>query len=145
MMLYGASTKGRLEDLKDILEPINGYKDALSVTEEISKAGYYWTSLHYASHYGHYEVVQYLIEFLSDHPDKSDIFNMQTAEGKTPLFCAILSSDIDAKRKQQIIKLWFDTNQVDLKLRKSTGEDLLQIAKKNKQYDFIVEYCLRED
>ena len=76
MMLYGASTKGRLDDLKDILEPMNGYKEALSVTEEISKAGYYWTALHYASHYGHYQVVQYLIEFLDDHPDKSDIFNM---------------------------------------------------------------------
>ena len=50
--------------------------------------------LHYASHYGHYDVLNFLIEFLEDHPRKMDIFNMQTTEGKTPLFCAILSGDI---------------------------------------------------
>ena len=27
----------------------------------------------------------------------------------------------------------------------ASGEDLLQLAKKNKLYEFIVEYCLRED
>jgi hypothetical protein len=34
---------------------------------------------------------------------------------------------------------------VDLNLRKSTGEDLLELAKKNSLYDYIVLYCLRED
>jgi ankyrin repeat protein len=115
------------------------------VTEEISKSGYYWTVLHYASHYGHYEVLNFLIEFLEDHPRKMDIFNMQTTEGKTPLFCAILSGDIQIPVKQRIIKLWFDTNCIDLNLRKQSGEDLLQLAQKNKLYEFIVEYCLRED
>ena len=71
---------------------------------------------------------------------------MQTTEGKTPLFCAVLSGDIkQLSYKQRIIKLWFDTNCVDLSLRKQSGEDLLQLAKKNKLYEFIVEYCLRED
>ena len=69
-------------------------KKTYSVTEEISKSGYFWTVLHYASHYGHYDVLQFLIDFLDDHPDKFDLFNMQTFEGKTPLFCAILSGDI---------------------------------------------------
>ena len=32
-------------------------KKVYSITEEISKSGYYWTVLHYASHYGHYEVL----------------------------------------------------------------------------------------
>lgn len=101
--------------------------------------------LHYASHYGHFDVLCFLVEFLDDHPDKFDIYNMQTTEGKTPLFCAILSGDISVKMKRKIIKLWFDTNSIDLRLRKQSGEDLLQLAKKNKLYDFIVEYCLRED
>ncbi len=43
---------------------------------------------------------------------------MQTTEGKTPLFCAILSGDISLKVKQRIIKMWFDTNCIDLRLRK---------------------------
>lgn len=91
MELYTSSTKGKLDELREALE--NPTKK-FSVTEEISKSGYYWTVLHYASHYGHYDVLLYLIEFLDEHPDKFDIFNMQTTEGKTPLFCAILSGDI---------------------------------------------------
>ena len=140
MELYTSSTKGLLEDLKQALST----KD-YSITEEISKSGYYWTVLHYASHYGHYDVLIFLIEFLEDHPEKFEIFNMQTTEGKTPLFCAILSGDIKMHQKQRIIKLWFDTNCVDLSLRKQSGEDLLALARKNKLYEFIVEYCLRED
>ena len=96
MELYTCSTKGKLSELKDaLLSPDKQY----SVTEEISKSGYYWTVLHYASHYGHYEVLNFLIEFLECHPDKFEIFNMQTTEGKTPLFCAILSGDISSKVK----------------------------------------------
>ena len=91
MELYTSSTKGRLDELKEVLE--NDEK-LYSVTEEISKAGYYWTVLHYASHYGHYDILIYLIEYLDQSPDKFDIFNMQTQEGKTPLFCAVLSGDI---------------------------------------------------
>ena len=89
MELYTSSTKGKLDEIKDIL----GSKE-YSITEEISKSGYYWTVLHYASHYGHYDVLIYLIEFLDEHEDKYEIFNMQTTEGKTPLFCAVLSGDI---------------------------------------------------
>ena len=115
MELYTSSTKGKLEELKDALE---NPEKKFSITEEISKSGYYWTVLHYASQYGHYEVLIFLIEFLEDHPDKFDIFNMQTTEGKTPLFCAVLSGDIKLSDKQRIIKLWFDTNCIDLGLRK---------------------------
>jgi hypothetical protein len=122
MELYTSSTKGKLEELKEVLE--NDSKK-YSVTEEISKSGYYWTVLHYASHYGHYDILIYLIEFLSNEENKYEIFNMQTTEGKTPLFCAVLSGDIKQPDKQRIIKLWFDTNCIDLTLRKQTGEDLL--------------------
>jgi hypothetical protein len=64
---------------------------------------------------------------------------------KTPLFCAILSGDIKHEVKREIVKMWFDTFCVDLSLRKKTGEDLLELAKKNNLYEFIVEFCMRED
>jgi len=115
MELYTCSTKGKLSELQEILTTD---EKSYSATEEISKTGYYWTVLHYASHYGHYDVLNFLIEYLEDHPDKFEIYNMQTTEGKTPLFCAILSGDISLKTKQKIIKQWFDTNCVDLRLRK---------------------------
>ncbi len=41
--------------------------------------------------------------------------------------------------------MWFDTNMVDLQLRKKTGEDILELANKNSLYDYIVLNCMRED
>ena len=104
--------------------------------------------MHYASHYGHVRVLQYLVNYLLEHneEDSFEILNMQTLEGKTPLFCAILSCDIkQAQTKKSIIKLLFETGKIDLSLRKGSGEDLLDLAKRNQLYDFIVKECLRED
>ena len=140
MELYNCSTKGNLDELKTIVT-----NKKYSLVEEVSKGSYYWTVFHYASHYGHFNILQYLIEIYDDNPLKYDIYNLQTVEGKTPLTCAILSGDIKIEQKKEIIKLWFDTYMVDLHLRKKSGEDLLELAKKNNLYDFIVEFCIRED
>ena len=50
--------------------------------------------LHYASHYGHFKVLEFLVNYLKESENSYEILNMQTLEGKTPLFCAILSCDI---------------------------------------------------
>lgn len=76
MELYNSSTKGNLEDLMSIVKD-----KKFSLLEEVSKAGYFWTVLHYASHYGHVKVLEYLINQFIDHPDKYEIFNLQTVEG----------------------------------------------------------------
>ena len=33
----------------------------LGACEEVSKEGHYWTVLHYASHYGHFKVLEFLV------------------------------------------------------------------------------------
>jgi hypothetical protein len=76
MELYNSSTKGIFDDIKNIVET-----KKYSLVEEVSKAGYYWTVFHYASHYGHAKVLQYLIDQVENHPEKYDIFNLQTTEG----------------------------------------------------------------
>lgn len=76
MELYNSSTKGHLDDLKKIVNDKH-----YSLVEEVSKAGYYWTVFHYASHYGHVNILEYLISQFENHPDKFEIFNLQTVEG----------------------------------------------------------------
>ena len=85
------------------------------------------------------------MEFVKEKDLLHEMLNMQTVEGKTPLFCTILSGDITIPVKKQIIKLLFDSGNIDLSLRKSSGEDLLKLAKNNSLYEYIVVYCLRED
>lgn len=57
MELYTAATKGKLDDMKNLYED-----KKYSLLEEVSKSGYYWTVLHYASHYGHVNILDYLIQ-----------------------------------------------------------------------------------
>lgn len=76
MELYNSSTKGNFDEMKIIVE-VKKY----SLVEEVSKAGYYWTVFHYASHYGHARVLEFLIDQVDSHPDKYEIFNLQTVEG----------------------------------------------------------------
>ena len=71
MELYNSSTKGNFDEMKAITD-VKKY----SLVEEVSKAGYYWTVFHYASHYGHTKVLQYLIDQVEYHQDKYDIFNL---------------------------------------------------------------------
>ena len=52
MELYNSSTKGNLDELRNIVD-----NKKYSLVEEVSKAGYYWTVFHYASHYGHAKVL----------------------------------------------------------------------------------------
>ena len=96
MELYTSSTKGKLDELKKIIEDPD---KKLSVTEEISKSGFYWNVFHYASHYGHYDVLEYLIDLHWDNPNKYDIFNLQTSDGRTPLICVVISGDVKMEIK----------------------------------------------
>ena len=89
MNLYNCSTKGNVEELRTLLE-----EKQYSVSEEVSKEGHYWTVLHYAAHYGHLNVLQFLMQFVKEKDLLHEMLNMQTVEGKTPLFCTILSGDI---------------------------------------------------
>ena len=143
MEIYTAATKDKLELMREIVEEKKHW-----VLEEVSKSGYFWTALHFASHYGCPKVLQYLIDYYADHPKKVDhytIYNIQTIEGKTPLFWWISSGDIKKGKKKQMIKIWLDTKMIDFSLRKKTGENLLELAKKNSLYDYIWELLLIED
>lgn len=98
MQLYNCSTQGQIDELQKLLKD-QGY----SATEEVSKEGHFWTVLHYASHYGHFKVLEFLVNYLKESENAYEILNMQTLEGKTPLFCAILSCDIKLQVKKDII------------------------------------------
>ena len=59
MKLYNCSTQGHMDELRRLLQD-----EKFSATEEVSKEGHYWTVLHYASHYGHYSVLEFLVSYL---------------------------------------------------------------------------------
>ena len=71
MQLYNCSTQGRIEELQRLLEDSD-----FSPTEEVSKEGHFWTVLHYASHYGHFKVLEFLVGYLEKNENCFEILNM---------------------------------------------------------------------
>ena len=64
MSLYNCSTQGKLDDLKELL-----HEKGFSATEEVSKEGHFWTVFHYSCHYGHIDVLKYLLKYLVYEPE----------------------------------------------------------------------------
>ena len=46
MEIYQASTQGLMIDMEQIV------KNGVTLLEEVSKSGFFWTPFHFASHYG---------------------------------------------------------------------------------------------
>ena len=75
MEIYTASTQGLLLDMEQLISK------GVTLLEEVSKSGYYWTAFHFASHYGQADVLRFIIDAYMEHPMKEDVFNIQTKEG----------------------------------------------------------------
>lgn len=139
MELYDSGVKGDLKKLKEVVE-----KKKYNLLEECSAAGYYWTSLHYACHYGHMNIIEYYIDYFKYSPNKLEIFNIQSNLGMTPLMISIVNVPNIDDRKKQILKLFVLNDIVDYKLCNNKGEDLFAICKKNSLLDYLFS-LLKED
>ena len=61
------------------------------------------------------------------------------------MFCAITSGDIKPPDKRKIIEIWLATGLVDFTLRKQTGEDILDLCKRNSLEKYVLPLLERED
>ena len=71
MELYNATVQGKLDDLMKLLIE-KGY----SVSEEVSKEGHFWTVLHYAAHYGHLSLIDFLLNYVGGKDNLYEILNL---------------------------------------------------------------------
>ena len=94
MELYKAGTENKLSDLKLLV-----YKN-YSLMEECSQAGFYWTVLHYAANYGFTEIVEYVLRYYTNNPNISEICNLQSNLGMSPLFLALKNCSDSGKKKR---------------------------------------------
>lgn len=98
MELYNCAVNGNVETLKNLID-VKKYP----LMEECSASGYYWTVIHYAAHYGFVNVVNFVLEYYQNNPNRLDILNLQSNLGLSPLFISINNnSDIEKKNKFSI-------------------------------------------
>lgn len=136
--LYNCSIKGDVDGLKNLIE-----KEKYSLLEECSTAGYYWTALHYAAHYGFTNIVEFFLEKYNNHPDKLDIANLQSNLGLSPLFLA-LNNSLDLKIKKQMLEIYVKYNAIDFKICNTENLDIFDLCKKNELLEYFLS-ILRED
>ena len=99
MRFYKAAVDGNLELYKQYL---NGstYNPPFSIFEEVSEKGHGWTTFHYAMHYGRWNIIRYIIEYLISKEQVNIMLRLKSKDGRCPLLCLLKSNvlKLDIKR-----------------------------------------------
>jgi hypothetical protein len=138
MELYNCAISGNLMTLTNLIE-----EKKYPIMEECSAAGYYWTVLHYAAHYGFNNIVNYIVEMYENDSFKKNIVNLQSNLGLSPLFISLNSSS-SIENKKAILEIYVKYDAIDFKICSKDNEDIYDICKKNKLLDYFLS-ILKED
>jgi hypothetical protein len=98
MQLYTCAVEGKLSEFKDLV--VNKKYPAL---EEVSAHEYYWTSLHYAMHYGQQDIIFFILDHLSTNNSIDLIMKLQSNDNRCPLLCLLRSNSLSLDKKKDII------------------------------------------
>ena len=138
MELYDCGVKGDLEKLKTLIS-----NKQYNLLEECSASGYFWTVLHYASHYGFVNIVRHVVEALKNNPKRIEKLNLQSNLGLSPLMIAI-NNMTNFEKKKEVIDIYAQTNAIDFSICTAKGEDIIELCKKHNLLDYLYR-ALKED
>ena len=97
--MHSVITQDDLKSLKNLIE-----NQGASVLEEISAPGHFWTPIHYAMHYGSYQIIAYLLIKLQEHNILDLAMLLQSKDGRCPLLCLLRSNKMERDQKKQLIQ-----------------------------------------
>ena len=98
MNYYQSVIDGNLEAYKRYIQ--GTYGQAYNIFEEVSAPGYGWTTFHYAMHYGKWNIIKFIIEYLFSQNKIEIGFRLKSKDGRCPLLCLLKSNALkpDVKR-----------------------------------------------
>ena len=99
MELYYACTEGKLELFESLIK-----KKKFPLLEEISYKNYYWTPLHYAMHYGQYEIICFILNLLKEDNLLHPAMRIQSNDGRCPLMCLLKSTNLLSIKKEELFE-----------------------------------------
>ena len=110
---------------------LSGNKDRkpYNIFEEVSKPGHKWTVFHYAMHYGKWDIIKYIIEYLSNLNLLDKALQMKTSDNRCPILCLIKSKDLDLKLKKDLYFKIINTFQIPI------SEEVIDEANNRYFYD----------
>lgn len=131
MELYNATIEGKISELAKLIE-----KD-YPILEEVSAAGYFWTILHYAMHYGKMDIIMLLLRYLKEKNQLEPALSLESSDGRCPLICLLKSNILNKTLKGDILQSILSKYKITLtsKLKKEIKVNKLEDITKKYGYN----------
>jgi hypothetical protein len=100
--LYNSVSEGNIEKFKSLI-----LVNKFNILEEISATGYFWTSFHYAMHYGKLNIILFIMETLSSNDTLEEVMRLESNDGRCPLMCLIKSNSLNSSLKKSMLESLF--------------------------------------
>ena len=101
MDFYNSVKEGNLELFKSYLNGTPNRKP-YDIFEEVSEHGYHWTVFHYAMHYGKWDIIKYIVEYLKNLNLLDFALKNKSTDNRCPLLCLLKSNAINNEQKKNI-------------------------------------------
>ena len=100
---YNSVINNNLEEFKSY---INGTptRKPYDIFEEVSAPGFNWTTFHYAMHYGKWEIIKYIIDYLFEINKIEEGLNLKTNDKRCPLLCLLKSNSLSKGEKEKFFQ-----------------------------------------
>lgn len=94
--LYNAVFEGNLDAFRNLIE-IKKY----NILEEISAKTFYWTSFHYAMHYGKLNIIFYIMDFYKQ--NLNNVMRLESNDSRCPILCLLKSNALNSVTKKDLL------------------------------------------
>ena len=97
MELYNSCIYGKLNEFSNLIQ-----NKHYPILEEISAKNFGWTSLHYAMHYGKWEIIKYILDNLRNSGKLELAMQLRSSDKRSPLLCLLRSNNLTNDQKKDI-------------------------------------------
>ncbi len=74
------------------------------IFEEISAKGYFWTSIHYAMHYGKWSIIEFCLKYLKEKGLFEKGMKLKSNDNRCPILCLLKSNSLKNEEKKDIFE-----------------------------------------
>ena len=94
------------------------------IFEEVSAPGFRWTCLHYAFHYGIWNIIKFILDYLYPLNLGEIALSIKSKDNRCPLLCLLKSNKLKSSVKRDIFKKVISTYPTTLseKVRKEVND-----------------------
>ena len=97
MFFYNCTINGDLDKFKKLIE-----EKKYNIFEEVSAPGHNWTNLHYAMHYGKWNIIKYILTYLISINKLESGLKLKSIDKRCPLLCLLKSNALSDDIKRDI-------------------------------------------